>query len=251
MEIKTRHRTNRYYWLLGGTFVVSAIIIFLVLMLSRKQGPTPTTADSAFVESPTSSSGLGRQTADSATTPVQAKGSAQTSQSDLGKGSQLSRVLPSSNGAGSDSQGPSDSAIGANDEGTTDARADRQFPVSPSIAAQCGVNPIPNKKECDLVSQFLRMMSDERRDEGWASATEAKLRDHAESISSDVEIRALECRQTLCALEVATMTGNLDLLTWQQVLSLGVDDRSHFLMGFEPDPSGAQKKIFLRVYERR
>ena len=162
-----------------------------------------------------------------------------------------SGVGPKSDEGDSSAQSQPDLPIEVNQAHINDQIVRRNFPVSPSVEAQCATHPIPNKEECVVVKNFLRQLMLQRRDEPWASSTEAKLRDHAAQISADVEIRALECRETLCAMEVSTVMGNLDLLSWREVFALGVDDWSHFLMGYEPEASGVQKKVFLRVYERR
>lgn len=80
----------------------------------------------------------------------------------------------------------------------------RGFPVSASIEASCRDYPDVCKREHEL----LQRMSEEPRDDAWGTATEEKLRRWVMA-QPGFTVRALECRMSLCALEVASLFGML------------------------------------------
>lgn len=239
---------NRARALVGGALL--ALLGVVIFAWKRSAGPTETSSErSSLVTEPS----LHRKV-DSSKSPERSP----TKQDQLAGAVAANTISVQPDGAARYSQGThsisqsgSDLIPGSDASAVDRPSARRVFPVSPSIEAQCATHPIPNREECDDVEDYLRKMMLQSRDETWASTTEAKLRDYATQISNDMQIRALECRETLCAMEVATVTGNLDLLPWREVAALGVDDRSHFIMGYESDQSGVQEKIVLRIYERR
>jgi hypothetical protein len=72
-----------------------------------------------------------------------------------------------------------------------------------------------------------------------------------ESKLAAAEIRGLQCRTSLCAIEVASTAGFLNLLIEDEQRAYGVYDLSHFAMEYETDPSGARVAITWTVFERR
>ncbi len=82
------------------------------------------------------------------------------------------------------------------------------FPVSPSVEASCKRLSTPASDFCEGAHRLLDKMSRERRDPAWASEMEQKLRDHiATSEPGKFTIRALECRSSVCILEVESILG--------------------------------------------
>jgi hypothetical protein len=131
----------------------------------------------------------------------------------------------------------------------------RPFPVSASVEAErtsCVARGSTDVGVCDVVQRLLLKMAQEPRDPLWATDMEAKLRQHLTTTEQGtLSIRTIECRTSLCAVEVASLSGpyfgNLDsnaflhesLFTWMA---------TH---GYEPDPSGASITVTLITFERR
>lgn len=131
------------------------------------------------------------------------------------------------------------------------AEVGQPFPVSESVESQCRSNPSPGAGECSNVRDLLEEMSRETRDQGWAPAVESTLRAHVMQKLEGARIRALECRSSLCAVEVASPAGALEILRETEQRAYGIYDNSHFALGFETDPSSAITTITLTVFERR
>lgn len=83
----------------------------------------------------------------------------------------------------------------------------RPFPLSPSMEAECRVND-----GCAPALRLLRQLSQQPRDPVWASKMEARLRDLVMS-QPGYSIRAIECRVSLCAAEVASGIGMFNFIT--------------------------------------
>lgn len=83
----------------------------------------------------------------------------------------------------------------------------RPFPLSPSMEAECRVDD-----GCAPVLRLLRQFSQQPRDPIWATRMEAGLRDLVMSLPG-YSIRAIECRASLCAAEVASGMGMFNFIT--------------------------------------
>ncbi len=91
---------------------------------------------------------------------------------------------------------------------TTPSMAGRPFPVSQSVEASCERLSGRRGTICDDVYVFLERMAKEPRSPVWAAQMEAKLREHvASSQQGTFIIRTVECRTTVCALEVESHVG--------------------------------------------
>ena len=80
-----------------------------------------------------------------------------------------------------------------------------RFPLSPSIEAACAAVI----DRCVAEHKLLESQSREREDETWATGIEAKLRAHIAAEGPDVAVRRLECRTTVCAVEITSLHGHL------------------------------------------
>jgi hypothetical protein len=94
------------------------------------------------------------------------------------------------------------------------ARAGQAFPVSAAVQEGCDRilrEKLLGEQHCLMAKQALEKMRQERRDEPWATETEAKMRRIIEATPSGnaghYTIRAVECRESMCAVEVASPTG--------------------------------------------
>src|SRR5882724_10666711 len=96
----------------------------------------------------------------------------------------------SSEGTGSANPGSSEAEV--------DPRAvvGRHFPMAASLAAGCKVDGCPELDEA------LAKFSLEPRDLAWAANVETKLRDFVGAHSDRYMIRTVECRTSLCVMEV-------------------------------------------------
>lgn len=84
----------------------------------------------------------------------------------------------------------------------------RPFPLSPSMEAACRVDAAG----CAPVLRLLKQFSQQPRDPIWAGKMEAGLRDLVMS-EPGYSIRAIECRASLCAAEVASGLGMFNFIT--------------------------------------
>jgi hypothetical protein len=81
------------------------------------------------------------------------------------------------------------------------SRESRQFELSASLRNFCSQDQI---LMCEQTNSFLAAMANEARDDTWANDTETHLRRAFEAAGQGkVELRALQCRSTRCALEYA------------------------------------------------
>lgn len=83
--------------------------------------------------------------------------------------------------------------------------AGHAFPVSASIIAEC--EPVPGWRPshaCRPNRKLLEAMAEEPREEPWASAAEQAIRELLAQQPTTYTIRALECRTSLCFMEVAS-----------------------------------------------
>lgn len=78
----------------------------------------------------------------------------------------------------------------------------RPFRVSDSVVKDCRHLM---ERGCQALDEFLGLMAAQSRDPDWAARTEARLaRVLTRGGRRDYQIRALECRSSLCAIEVAS-----------------------------------------------
>jgi hypothetical protein len=123
----------------------------------------------------------------------------------------------------------------------------RPFPVSASVEKGCrrGVDT------CDEVYELLLEMAQEPRDFAWATDMEAKLRDYVKNIEPDkFSIRTIECRTSLCVVEVASIHGPLFGIQYKAPLYKKLSN-SIGMFGYEADPSSARVTVTLLAYTRR
>jgi hypothetical protein len=127
----------------------------------------------------------------------------------------------------------------------------RPFPVSESIEAICKRYSTPTKDDCAEEHQLMEKMAQEPRDPKWASGLEAKLRQEVLATGpGKYDVRAIECRSTLCALEVQSKFGiyisKYETHLWHDELFIGPS-----LIGYERDEGGNRITVYLRFYTRR
>jgi hypothetical protein len=75
----------------------------------------------------------------------------------------------------------------------------RPFPVSASVISGC------KSAGCPRVDEYLSQFAQEPRDLAWASDMEIALRNYVTASQPDVTIRNVECRTSVCFIEVASV----------------------------------------------
>ena len=157
---------------------------------------------------------------------------------------------PSSAGATSSHESLGNSPD-STDEMEPSAVIGRPFPMSKSIENNCKwLLQHDSSESCDVVQKFLKEMAKEPRDPVWANRMEAELRHYVTTERPGFEIRALECRESRCALEVASVMGLFHLFEYDSPIDRQLaDDLGVF--AYEHDPSGARITVTLLPYSRR
>lgn len=125
------------------------------------------------------------------------------------------------------------------------------FPVSPSILRRC--SPASNEGEpCWRLQRFLKNFSEEPRDTEWAASAEQLLRTYlSETESNRYRLRALECRLTLCAMEVESADAfvSAEILEAPQLrgrLLPGIGD-----IALEPGLNGQDVTVTISSFSRQ
>jgi hypothetical protein len=144
--------------------------------------------------------------------------------------------------------------VSASAQGTDFAYVDVPFPVSASIISGCN-NEHLYVPSCTRVLARLATMMQEPRDLAWAPGMEQKIQDEILSEAGGIfGVRNVECRLTICALEVTSqlsppygvyITPPLEFINPNKLYS--------DVLGYSPterDDSGAKITITLVVYRR-
>jgi hypothetical protein len=126
-----------------------------------------------------------------------------------------------------------------------------QFQLSPSVVEDCQRAP---ESGCRRLEEFLYAMAQERRDPVWATDMEARLAQLVTRGERDnYWIRSLECRNTRCAVEVASVVDYAGV----SLVSDDVLDRSLRWYGgsataWEVDPTtGAKIIVTVATWQKR
>lgn len=125
------------------------------------------------------------------------------------------------------------------------------FPISPSVKRQCAPSPeVP--KRCAELDDFLSEMAKEPRDLNWALPTEARLKKSILATDPPIyKIRAMDCRTTLCAVEVWARDEPWDGFLDNDPELFNEFGQVRDEIGLETGPEGEEVVVTLRVYRRR
>jgi hypothetical protein len=126
------------------------------------------------------------------------------------------------------------------------------FRQSKSIQERCRTKPVPTPESCKKAMELLEEMSREERDPEWATRAEARIRAVVFARQDGTQIRALECKTSLCAIE-AVSPGSEHLVIFRQAEqeSAGIIDDGDFVLAWEEDPMHGRVTITGRIYSRR
>jgi hypothetical protein len=122
----------------------------------------------------------------------------------------------------------------------------RPFPVSPSVESGCKLDD-----SCSDLHQMLSRFAEEPRDPAWASEMEGKLRDLVMLDSGEYTVRDVECRTSICLVEVASLYGvyyrqiPADNPLSKRLLPMAGD------WGYELDPNSARVTVTIAPFRRR
>ena len=139
------------------------------------------------------------------------------------------------------------------DDATPRSVIGRPFPVSATVLSsreRC-LKSDPHPENCNVVFRDLEQFSKESRSVPWATDMEFRLRSHVEKVGDlRYAVRSLECRTSLCALEVTFTHDVFFGLSYDESMSLGLKN-GWVEFGFEPAPGGQRIVVMLRTYRRR
>jgi len=121
----------------------------------------------------------------------------------------------------------------------------RPFPVSASVEAGC-----KDDLFCQQFHELLRTFSEEPRDASWATEMESKLRDYVTVEDGQATIRGLECRTSLCLLEVTSPRGVFSGISRDSPLSWQLFNENK-IWGYETDPTSARITVTVEPFTRR
>lgn len=120
------------------------------------------------------------------------------------------------------------------------------FPVSPSVDASCKRK---NIDLCERQHHALVEMAMEPRDEAWATRTEVLIQDEVQSQGSGTySIRNIECRSSICAIEVQSPSGAYVGATYDFLVSNNLVDGLRIVGTPETDSSGHQISVALVIF---
>lgn len=124
----------------------------------------------------------------------------------------------------------------------------RVFPVSDSVEAGCRLLGGSCDEKLDgLLSHFAQ----EARDPAWASQVEATLRNYIAKAEPDkYSIRAIECRTTVCLVELASPYGPYLGAPYAFVRANNLFNGS-VVFGYESNQYLGRVTVTLRAFERR
>lgn len=122
----------------------------------------------------------------------------------------------------------------------------RPFPLSSSIAATCKRDP----DVCKEAHGWLEKMVQEPRDQQWAARAEESLRETILAEGDKFSIRTLECRQTVCAVEVASIHGPLFTLKAEELMAYRLWGKT-LIMGYETNENEMRVTVTVWIYERK
>jgi hypothetical protein len=121
------------------------------------------------------------------------------------------------------------------------------FSVSKALVAACK----RDDSLCPGMYKTLTKLAQEPRDNAWASQTEAIIQNQIESQGPDkYSIRSLECRTTVCAVEVTSLFGPYSGLRYSDDVKYSLRTGLGTVGAYETDPFGARVTVTLMTFTR-
>ncbi len=122
----------------------------------------------------------------------------------------------------------------------------RHFPVSQSVQSTCETY----SDRCKHQYELLSAMKDQPRDLAWAPKLESRLREALEGDEGAYRVRTIECRLSLCAVEVESTMGRHAGLDYSSELTNQVRERGPGTFGYEKHPNDSRVTVTFRIFER-
>jgi hypothetical protein len=121
------------------------------------------------------------------------------------------------------------------------------FPMSESIKRACEEMKHLGTASCAEHYAVLDWLANESRDEKWAASVVASI---ASAVASqpDYFIRAIDCRMTLCAIEIESTRGVFRHTTGTSTNTIELVDR---VFGYETSESNQMVKVTSMTFRRR
>lgn len=114
---------------------------------------------------------------------------------------------------------------------------------------------------CQMVHRELDLFAKEARDETWAAHTESRLREIVRRDPRELAVSFLQCRSSLCLLEISSKDLTYIGLMYEEVAPLGlipgvIQESPYWILpgtvfGFEGSPDGGKLKVVLNFLSRR
>jgi hypothetical protein len=128
----------------------------------------------------------------------------------------------------------------------------RPFPSSPSVIRTCATPDSSTSLACKLLMEFLEELVEEPRNIPWAREMEERFEKAiAQPDPEKYTVRAIECRSTRCAVEVAApheyLLGHFD----DPVLEKEFWGPTVGVLAFEEGPNGEKVIVTTLGYLRR
>lgn len=131
------------------------------------------------------------------------------------------------------------------------AAVGRPFPLSASVDRECKGLASPAETSCHDMREALAQFVQEPRDEPWATSIEHTVRDYLlTKHPGGQDIRALECRTSICAIECVAVESALCVLDYSFASGTGLLSHGGG-RGFESDSAGSRVVVHAEVYMRR
>jgi hypothetical protein len=139
------------------------------------------------------------------------------------------------------------------DQADTDSEVGLEsFRLSLSVEDRCRTRPAPTVESCVEVMKLLDEMSHEERDLGWATRTELRLRAVVSARKDETQIRALECKASICAIETQSQgQPHFVILSQAEQEFAQVIDDGDYVLAWEENPNLGKVTITVRLLTRR
>jgi hypothetical protein len=122
------------------------------------------------------------------------------------------------------------------------------FPVPDSIETSCGRK---NGDFCERQHRALAEMAQEPRDEAWATKTESLIQHEIISQGPGIySIRNIECRTSICAVEVQSLSGAYVGATYDFLTANNLVDGLRIAAPPETDSFGRQISVAVVIFVR-
>ncbi len=128
-----------------------------------------------------------------------------------------------------------------------------RFRSSASVQERCLSRPAPTSESCKTMSKFLEALAREEPDVEWAAQTEARIRAVVSARQDGTQVRALECKRSICVIETESLgtERHLAILRQEEQEAAGIVDDGNYVLAWEEDPVRGTLTITAVAFTRR